>query len=325
MARSSRFSGYVAGLLASFFWGIHSVIIRYLSEQGVNPYLIAALRLYIGVLVLFVVLLLQYIFAKDKQKYSKPFKYNKFFWIGALSIGINFLFFQKGLEYTLASDANLIQNFAPVTVLILSSLFMTHRIREIAPNRRTWARVFQIVIIGSIGASLVLLNDTNNKLIASDIKLFGDALEFIGMIFFTIFIVCSSEFSKSADYISSLRTTFMTLAVAAIPVTFFLPFGDLVKLTQTQWSWIIFIGVFSTGIAYWLWHIASTRLNVIPLTLNLVYIGIITVLTEFIFLKMGLDWKFLVGGVLMISASVAAEIINARAQKYHELNAIEHV
>lgn len=318
MQRSSTLSGYAAGLLASVFWGIHSVIIRHLTEQGISPYLIAGLRLYIGTLTLFFIVGLDRVINYKKRK--EPIKFNlssHFFWIAALSLGINFLFFQTGLEYTLASDANLIQNFSPVAVLIISTIFLTHRIKEIAPNKSFWTKVFQIVLVGSIGASMVLVNDSNNKIVSDDLKFLGDFLEFAGMIFFSIFVICSSEFSKIQKNIPSLYVTTLTLAVAAIPVSFFVPFGDLMKLSAEQWSLILFIGVFSTGVAYWLWHIASKRLNVIPLTLNLVYIGIITVLSEVLFLHIALDWKFVFGGVLMIVASVAAEIINVQAYDYH--------
>lgn len=317
MTVSSRFIGYSAGILASIFWGIHSVIIRHLTEEGIDPYLIAGLRLYIGILTVFIIVHLQKLFRRRKGSKKEPsFVFNNYFWLGAISLGVNFLFFQKGLEYTLASDANLIENFSPVAVIILGSLVLRHRVKEIAPNQSYWTSVFQIVLVGSIGASLVLINDANSASIPSDVKLWGDLIEFIGMLFFSIFVICSSEYAKTQSAMSSLRITMMTLAVAAIPVTLFVPFGDFAKLTIEQWCWILFIGMFSTGFAYGLWHVASKRLNVIPLTLNLVYIGIITVLSEVLFLHMALDWKFVIGGILMIFASVAAEVVNIRAHRF---------
>ena len=106
------------------------------------------------------------------------------------------------------------------------------------------------------------------------------------------------------------------LLVAAIPVSLFVPFGDMFKLTPEQWMWMILIGVFSTGFAYLLWGIASKRLNVVPLTLNLIYIGIITVISEVIFLHLSLDWKYVLGGLMMIFASIAAELVNKKANDY---------
>lgn len=319
---NSRTTGYLAGLGASFFWGIHSVLIRKLTQEGVNPYLIAGLRLYIGVIAIFLILNLQKIFVRRKrnvQEKTKAVKGSKvhqdyFFWFAALSLGINFLFFQAGLRFTLASDANLIQNFSPVAVLLLSSLAIGYRIKEIAPTQKYWMQVFQVVLVGSIGASLVLINDVNNIIVPNHEKLFGDFLEFIGMIFFSLFVIFSSEFAKKYEHVSSLRITMYMLAVASIPVTFFVPFQDIMNLSMNHWMLIIFIGLFSTGIAYFLWHAASKRLNVVPLTLNLIYIGIITVLTEVVFLDLVIDWKIIVGGLMMVTASMFAEIMNYRVK-----------
>lgn len=315
MISSKTLQGYIAGLLAALFWGVHSVIIRNLTGEGVSPFLIAGLRLYIGIITILVLLTVFRIFRKGKITNVEPVRLNYFFWLAAFSLGINFLLFQWGLHFTLASDANLIQNFSPVAVLLISSIFLGHRVREIAPNQAYWRRVLQIVLIGSIGASFVLINDANNVFVSSHDKLSGDVIEFAAMIFFAIFVICSSEFTKTHSIYSSLKITMMTLAVAAIPVTLFVPFGDIAKLTAGQWQWILFIGVFSTGFAYFLWHVASKRLNIIPLSLNLVYIGIITVLTEFFFLKLIFGWEFIVGGLLMIGASVAAEMLNSKAKE----------
>lgn len=315
MISSKTIQGYIAGLLAALFWGVHSVIIRNLTGEGVSPFLIAGLRLYIGIITIFVLLTLFRVFGKGKITKDEPVKVNHFFWLAAFSLGINFLLFQWGLHFTLASDANLIQNFSPVAVLLISSLFLGHRVKEIAPNQLYWRRVLQIVVIGSIGASFVLINDSNNVFVSSHDKLLGDVIEFVGMIFFAIFAMCSSEFAKTHSIYSSLKITMMTLAVAALPVTLFVPFKEILTLTTVQWEWMVFIGVFSTGFAYFLWHVASKRLNVIPLSLNLVYIGIITVLTEFFFLKLMFGWEFVVGGLLMIGASVAAEMLNSKAHE----------
>jgi drug/metabolite transporter (DMT)-like permease len=317
MKVTPRVTGYLACLMAAILWGIHSVIIRYLTEQGVSPYLIAGSRLYIGTITIFIILNFLKIFkGQRKITQAKLHFESKFFWLAALSLGINFLFFQVGLKYTLASDANLIENFSPVVVLVIGTIILKHRIQEIAPTQKYWTSVFQIVIVGSIGASLILINDPKDMFVANDLKMLGDGIEFIAMLFFSIFIICSSEYAKTENSMSSLKTTMMTLLVAAIPVSLFVPFADFAKLTLEQWGWITFIGVFSTGFAYLFWHIASKRLNVIPLSLTSVYIGIVTVLSEVLFLKLALDIKLIIGGILMLSASVAAEIVNNKAMEY---------
>lgn len=317
MKISSTIIGYITGLLAAFFWGIHPVIIRFLTLEGVSPFLIAGLRLYIGCLALALILSAHRLWnRKHVQRETKKMDYNIYFWIAGISLGINFLIFQLGLRYTLASDATLIENFAPVMVLLIMSLFFVHRFKEIAPTEHFGTRVFQIVLLGSIGASLVLINDVNDKIIPGQTKMLGDLIIFIGMIFFAIFLISGSEFLRTQKLVTNLRATTLILAVAAIPVTFFMPFGELSRLSVTQWLLLGFIGVFSTGFAYWMWNISSRHLHVVPLSLNIIYTGIITVLAEALFLQLALDWKFIIGGSMMIFASIAAESLSNKAKNY---------
>lgn len=103
-------------------------------------------------------------------------------------------------------------------------------------------------------------------------------------------------------------------------VTPFVPFKELFLLTQRQLTVLILIGIFSTGFAYYCWHQASKHLEVIPLALNIMYIGIITVISESIILDLQLNWKILIGAALMIYASVHAEIVNSKAEKSDQLS-----
>ena len=48
--------GYLCAIGAVIFWGFHPVLIRILINQGLNPYMIGSLRLFIGSLILAIVL-----------------------------------------------------------------------------------------------------------------------------------------------------------------------------------------------------------------------------------------------------------------------------
>lgn len=301
--------GYVCGLLAAFFWGIHSVIIRYMTLEGVSPFLIAGSRLYIGIITLCCILFFSTLF-KRKKTFGK-LNYGKFFWISGLALGVNFLLFQLGLKYTYASDSNLIQNFSPVAVLIISTIFFTYKIKRFSNTSERWWMTLFVVLVGTIGAALILANNPTEILSGNLTKGFGDIIQFVAMLLFALFVITSNEFSAQNNGKSSIQVTLMTLILAAIPVTFFVPFSDYLKLTPHQFLYIGFIGVFSTGIAYALWINAAKYLSVIPLALNIVYIGIITVLSETLMLGLNLSWKIVVGGLLMLCASFLAEFINS--------------
>lgn len=304
-----KITGYVCGLLAAFFWGVHSVIIRFMTGEGISPFLIAGSRLYIGAFTLLIILVLSS-FIRSKKVFIK-IKLNKFFWVAGIVLGLNFILFQLGLKYTYASDANLIQNFAPVAVLIISTFFFTHRIKSFSNTSERWWLTLFIVIVGSIGASLILTNNPLEVLSDGPTKSFGNLLQFFAMLLFSIFIISSNEFGRQNEGKSPLQITLLTLLVAAVPVSFLVPFREFANLSLEQWVYLLFIGAFSTGIAYALWNKAAQYLSVIPLGLNLIYIGIITVLSESIFLDFDLTWKIAVGGLLMLLASVASEFVSA--------------
>lgn len=310
----NKIIGYVCGILAAFFWGIHSVIIRFMTTDGISPFLIAGTRLYIGAFTLLIILLLRSLLRK--RKVFERLECTRFFWIAAVALGVNFLLFQLGLKYTYASDANLIQNFAPVAVLIVSTVFFVHRIKKFSNTPERWWLTLFVVVVGSIGATLILTNHPDEFLSGEKFtKGVGDLIEFMAMFLFALFIISSNEFGIQNEGKSSLQITFYTLVVAAIPVTLFVPFGEYAALSLEQWGYLGLIGVFSTGVAYALWSKAAQHLSVIPLALNIVYIGIITVLTEDLFLDIDLTWKILAGGALMLIASVAAEVVNSTYNK----------
>ena len=305
--------GYTCGLLAAFFWGVHSVMIRFMTGEGISPFLIAGTRLYIGIATLLVILVISSLIRR--KKIFDRLNYNKFFWIAGIVLGLNFLLFQLGLKYTYASDANLIQNFSPVAVLIISTIFLTHRIRRFANTSERWWLTLFIVVVGSIGASLILTNSPNEVLSAGATKGFGDLVEFAAMGLFAVFIIASNEFGRQNQGNSSLQITLFTLAIAAVPVSFLVPFNQFLNISSEQWMYLILIGVFSTGIAYALWNKAAQYLSVVPLGLNIIYIGIITVLSEKMFLDLDLTWKIVVGGLLMLLASISAEVISGTYKK----------
>jgi len=313
ISTKKKLIGYVCGLLAAIFWGVHSVMIRFMTSEGISPFLIAGSRLYVGVATLFVILVIRSLI--KRKKIFEKIEFNKFFWIAGIVLGLNFLLFQLGLKYTYASDANLIQNFAPVAVLIISTIFFSHRIKQFSNTSERWWLTLFIIVVGSIGASLILTNNSNEVLSEGATKGFGDLIEFAAMGLFALFIIASNEFGRKNEGKSSLQITLFTLAVAAIPVSFFVPFDQFTKISVEQLEYMIFIGVFSTGIAYALWNKAAQYLSVIPLGLNIIYIGIITVFSEIIFLDLQLSWKIAAGGLLMLLASVSAEVVSSTYKK----------
>lgn len=311
--------GYFFGLTAAILWGFHAVVIRMLINQGINPFLIGALRLFIGSATLALIIAgTRAVRHKNNENWLPPkIHYSKFFWLTAVGLGVNFLLFHKGMEYTIASDAMLIEAFAPVMVLIIVMLFMPHRITHLMRETHLPQRVLQIVIIGSVGSFLLLINDPKDILITTKSKLIGDIIEFIAMFAWALVLLGMHEYQKREPNHDSLAATAQFLFVGGLVMAPFVPWTELVNLTADHMFWILILAVFSTGIAYFLWHLASKYLDVFPLMTIFNFGSIFNVTTETIVLGLKLTWKLVVGGLLILYAAIHAEIINT---KYKILN-----
>lgn len=301
--------GYLCAISAAILRGFHAVVIRILINQGVNPYMIGALRLFSGAAILGLVIACT---SAVKREALPRIRYSPFFWLVSIGIGINFLLFHKGMQFTIASDAVLLQAFSPVMVLLLVMLFIPERMGFLIKHRGIPQKVLQIIIIGSIGSSLLLINDPKDMMIASSNKFTGDIIEFAAMFAWAIVMLGMHEYQKREPGHNSLAATAQFLFVGGLMMAPFVPWKEITMLSAEQAFWILILGVLSTGISYALWHIASKYLDVFPLMTIFNFGSIFNVATETVVLGMKLTWKLFVGGLLILYAAIKAEFINAK-------------
>lgn len=301
--------GYLCAVGAVVFWGFDTVVIRWLIQQKIDPFLVGDLRLFIGSAVLALIVIT---FGITGNRNFPRVHYSKFFWLITLSLAVNFLLFHKGLEFTIASDAVLLEAFAPVMVLIITMLILPERIKHLLIHPGVPQTVLKIVIIGSIGSSLLLINDPKDLLIQSNIKLIGDIIEFIAMLAWALVMLGMHEYQKREENKNSVAVTAQFLFFAAIIIAPFVNWSNLNIITSVQWFWILILGVFSTAVAYVLWHIASKFLDIFPLVAIFNFVSIFTVVIESIVLKLPISWKLLIGGALILYASMRAKLLNEK-------------
>lgn len=301
--------GYLAGITATIFWGFDTVVIRWLIQQGIDPFLIGALRLYIGSTMIILVTAALRI---KKGHISTRIAYTKFFWLTTVGLAANFLLFHKGLEFTIASDAVLLEAFSPVMVLIIVMLFIPNRVKHLLQHPHLPQRILQIIILGSIGSSLLLINDPKDILMTTQSKFIGDIIEFIAMFAWALVLLGMHEYQKREDQHNILAATAQFLFLAAVLISPFVPWGEISFLSPTQWGWILILGVFSTGFSYVLWHFASKLIDIFPLMTIFNLVSVFTVLTESLALGLNITWKLFVGGILILYAAMHAKLINTK-------------
>lgn len=311
-----KYIGYICAFSAVFFWGFHSIIIRYLEFHNVHTYLIITSRLFIGAGFLSIFIVLQRLWKREKIFQPGKFRYGKFFWLAALALGLNFIFFHQGLNYTIASNAILLETFSSVMVLLLLLIFFPEKIRKFQTQRPLLTRLFFLVLLGSIGSALLIVYTPQDNTPELKMKTLGDLLEFVAMIFFALFFIGSSEHRKENSSANPLETSSRFLFVAGCLVSVLLPFSlsfeNITAVTPEQWGLILLIGIFSTGVTYTLWYHASKYLDVVSLALMFNLSSVFTVLWESLFFHLQISWSIVLGAAFIIYASISAEMIMSK-------------
>lgn len=301
--------GYACAIGAVILWGFHPVVIRVLIKDGVDPYLIGSMRLFIGSAILSIVALI--LSAIKRQSYPN-INYSKFFWITAISLAANFILFHKGLEFTIASDAILLEAFSPVMVLIIVMIFIPHRIKNIIDYPNLMQTVAIVIIAGSVGSALLLSNNPLGQTIDYNKKLIGDIIEFIAMFAWALVMIGMSEYQKAGENKNVLAYTSQFFFIAAIIMSPFVPWKELSTLQSDQWFWIMILSIFSTGLTYVLWITASKYLEIIPLVTIFNFASIFNVVIESFVFDIAITWNLFLGGALILYSAVRSRLLNEK-------------
>ncbi|MEM7173483.1 MAG: DMT family transporter, partial [Pseudomonadota bacterium] len=230
------------GFLAAFFWGTHSVIVRYLTSDlaGIS---IAVFRLYIAAAVLYVILKLH------GRGASFSLRDKALLWT-TFGVVTNYILFHVGLEHTTASAAMMLENTAPFFVLLFLVLLFRERIRMVE------------VLATGIAVFGVFFTVRGDVVLAGE-ALEGDILELLAGLTWAIFLLGSAkavgQTSSTIERIAFLFNVLFLSAVALTPLAFFFPLRGTVEIHGI--FLLVLLGVFPTALASYLWYEAAARLS----------------------------------------------------------------
>lgn len=308
--KGKKILAYFLGFLSACIWGINAIMIRQLVHDGENVFFTVWARLMMGGIFLLVISFFDRIFFKRRHRVEK-IQYNRYFWLMVIGLVGNFLLYHAGMQFTLASNAIIIENFSSIVVLLAVGLFTPYVAREIGQSKRDILKMIGAVFIGSIGASLVFSYFPSNLVADYRTKLFGDFIEIFAMVFFAIFVMSSNLYMKQQG-VQSLRVTSQVLLLGSIVFSPLVLSQPIPRLTSEEWIWMSTIGIVSTGLAYTFWNIASKTLPVIPASLLLNFRVMVTLAIEYWFFGLQLGISMLLGVALIIFASIMAEKLSSK-------------
>jgi drug/metabolite transporter (DMT)-like permease len=315
-SKRRKLLGYFYASIVVAIWGIDPLVIKQLVSES-NLYFTVGMRFYLGGIFLVAFILLRHLFSRKKSSMPRM-SYGSLFWLMALGLAVNFLLYHAGLQYTIASDANLVENFAPIVVLLMMGVLSFGIIHQVGRSKKEIFKMIAVVFIGVLGATLVFSYYPEGLVSDYGTKLLGDFIEVIAMVFFALFIIANNVYMKRNSETSALLIMAHVLLIVGLMFTPFLLFVGWPTLSSQQWLSIGFIGLFSTGVAYVLWSKAAKILDVIPAVLFLNFTAIITIVLENHIYGLPMRYEIILGASLMIVASVSAELVNKKRLRVAE-------
>ncbi|WP_319546945.1 DMT family transporter [Ruegeria conchae] len=274
-------NGVILGFLAAFLWGTHSVIVRYLTSD-LGGLQIAVSRLFIAALAIFCMLRLMGI-RTSIQLGDWNFR------LAVLSTVVNYILFHIGLEHTGAANAMVLENTAPVFVLIFLYFFAD------TPVGRTEVLATLLAIFGVF---LTVYQDFQG----GGEPLFGDVLEIGAGLSWAVFLISSSRAMQmsetTGERLNFLFGIFLCSGVLLVPLAAF----SLQMPTANDLVFLLLLGVLPTALAYYLWYEAAARVSTLTATLMFAASVVFTFINSALFLGASITPLAVIGAVLIVAA-----------------------
>lgn len=278
----SRSLALVALFMVQLLYALNYTFAKFVMNEGyVKPMGLVFARV-LGAVILFWLLGLFYKSEKVDRK-----DYLKFFYAAVCGVGINMVFFLKGLEYTSPVHASVIMTSSPIIILLMSSFFLKEKITRLK---------IVGVILGCIGAIVLTVYGKSER--AADNILLGNLFIFLNAVFYSIYIILIKKLTVKYHPFTFMKWLFLfgILLVTPLGITEFSEV-DWQNFTPYVSFSVIFIVVGATFGTYVLNPLALSRLKASTVG---TFIYIQPVLAGIFAMLMGVDSI----GIVKISAAL---------------------
>lgn len=314
--KQQKITGYMLRLSAILLWGAGPIILKY-NLASFNPFFVYGFSMYVALLFWIPVYLFRLLRHRlnGKKKTCRPVKgYNRFFFMAIVFDALEVLLITISVHFTIASNTTLLLNFSPVIALLFFLVFARNRIAYLKGKNDT-LNILIVFIAGCVGSSMLVFNqlpnETGNKMLG-DLIAFGAVLCDVAATVSLIHYARQNEAFSGIDYIirkiAIIALLFFPIVLTGLPQI-------MQGLSISQIASFVYMGVFDFALAYMLAFEAFKRIDGLIAYLLFNLRPIITILLEVVVFALPLSINFSVGAVLIMGASIAAEIINSKAQK----------
>jgi drug/metabolite transporter (DMT)-like permease len=277
-------------LFAVLVWGL-SFIATKSALTEVKPVVIIFIRQVLGILFLAAVIL------KQNKSFAINLRQHNWIFVLALITSLHLWIQVTGLQWTTASHIGWIIGITPVFMVILAAVFLKEKTTTV-----------QILGIAISFIGLLILVSKGDFSSLDLIKNNGDVLIILSSFTWSVYSLVTKKVTLNLSPVISTFYLFLIMAVIIAPFTINKEnISDAVNLSLGGWEWILFLGIFCSGIAYTLWaqalnEMSATRVGVFLYVEPFVtFFGAWLLLNEQITLLTLLSGLIIIGGVILVN------------------------
>lgn len=284
-------------ILLGLLWGSAFLWIK-IAVQEINPILLVAFRLGFGVITLSAIVLVTHpVWPKTFQQWIPLIIF------GICNTAIPYLLISWGEKYVDSAVASVLNSTTPLFTMLIAQFFLKD-------DKLNLGRAAGL-IVGFTGVLLLL-----SRSLAT-----GVHSNLIGQGVILLAAVC---YAGNAVYARKQTQGLSPVIQALIPLigadlALWLVVGatqNPIQMPQLPMTWValIWLGIFSTGIAFVLYFSLLHEVGPTRTTLTNYLFPLVGVVAGVVFLKETLTWNLIVGGLLIISGVVVTNIKFPKSQ-----------
>jgi drug/metabolite transporter (DMT)-like permease len=277
----SKIKGYLALVAVTIFWG-SSFVSSKLVLETMPPMSLAFFRYLFAFITLFTFFI---IFEKDKKLNKQDYKHL------VLSSGIGiFIYFigeYNALNYISASTASIIVSLLPVFMLVTNFFVFKDKIT-----------LFKVGVIVLTLIGVVMVVEADFRVMFNE-SLIGYSLMVMGVSAWVIYSLSTVKMRNNNSNIKVItyQSGFALLLFAPFAVS---NLNIVNQLDFNLWTNIIYLGVFASGLAFYLYVYSLKILGTLPVSIFGNTVPVVTVITGYIFLQETLTLIQLLGGSIIV-------------------------
>ena len=281
--------GTLALLVTVLIFG-SSYAITKVGLEEISPLVLSFTRSFIAFVFLSSIIIVKGDAGVFIKKLTGGWKY--FAVVGMVGVTMFNIFQNVGVKLTSSALAGTLHNTIPIFVLILSGAFLHEKVTK---NKVAG------IAVGLVGVCIIVFVGKDFTDMLHNQTIVGNAMVLGSAVIWAAYTILNKNVSKHYNplYLTASAYTFGSLFLLPFAASFE-HIGSLASLSMKTWAIVIYLGIFCSGITFFLWNYALSRMDSTKASVFIYLIPIVAMLVGWAFLGETITFYMVVGFALTI-------------------------